>query len=278
MAWKKSTLGLLSTSVIVSVSGGLKVYLASLMINAEADPALCGASAFITYAVYTLDRAFEPKEDKVNRQDGAKANEKTAIILAGVLLMAAAAIFSKEGFSPIVAFLPLVVGFLYRKGIKIGENTWKLKASYGVKNFVVAFTWSFLLGTIIYPIAECFFSLISVCAFFFVKSFINTVIYDCRDVEGDSLIGLKTIPVFLGRARTQVTLQIFHSLSHSILTLLVLSGLAEMEMVVLLYSWVIGSIYIHLYVNSRGRNFRDVVIDGEWIHATIFRVFMTQLL
>lgn len=278
MLSERSILGLLSTSVLVSVSGGFKVHLAFLMTNAETNPALCGASAFIIYSVYTLDRAFEPKEDEVNRREGAKANGKVAIVLASVFLMVGAVILSKEGIPPVVAFLPLMVGFLYAKGVKIGENTWKIKGSYGVKNFVVAFTWSSLLGVFIYTEVKCFSSLILVCVFFFVKSFINTVIYDCRDMEGDSVVGLKTIPIFLGRARTKVILHILHSLSHFILALLVLSGLAEMGTIVLLYSWGIGSIYIYFYVNSDRRNFRDVAIDGEWIHATIFRDFVTRLL
>lgn len=34
--------------------------------------------------------------------------------------------------------------------------------------------------------------------FFFIKSFVNTILFDVRDVKGDAENHVKTIPVFIG--------------------------------------------------------------------------------
>jgi len=56
--------------------------------------------------------------------------------------------------------------------------------------------------------------------FFMMKSFINTVIWDFRDVKGDDAAGIKTLPIWLGEKKTRKLLQLmhtFHCISGSLL-------------------------------------------------------------
>lgn len=272
-----ANLRLLGKSVVVSVSGGFKVYVAYLMLNVRPNVALCIASALIIYSVYTLDRTFKSREDEINRKREEGISVKSALFVVNTSLIIAVMILISEGISPIVAFWPFIIGFLYTKGVKVGKKAWKLKGSFGVKNFVVAFTWASVLGMLIYPAAGSFSALILISTFFFFKSFINTIIYDCRDMKGDFLAGLKTIPVCLGEARTRATLLLLHSLLHISILTLALLGLAEIEMVILLYSWTIGLLYILFYKNFKSAALRDAMIDGEWIHMIIFRTLVIRL-
>lgn len=272
-----TTLRLLGKSVVVSVSGGFKVYVAYLMLNVRPNVALCIASALIIYSVYTLDRALKSKEDEVNRKREESVGTSSALLVVNASLVIAVMILINEGISPVVAFWPFIIGFLYAKGLKLGKKIWKLKGSFGIKNFVVAFTWTSSLGMLIYPAAGSFSMLILISTFFFFKSFINTIIYDYRDAKGDYLAGLKTIPVYLGEARTRIILQLLNSLLHISIITLVLLGLAEIEMLILLYSWIVGLIYISFYTNFKRANTRDAIIDGEWIHMVIFRILVIRL-
>lgn len=271
-----STARLLSSSLLLAVSGGFKVYIAYLMLGLEQRAIPCLASSLIIYSVYTLDRSIKSREDEVNLMQRG-ANRRLCLFFAGGSLLAAALILSGGGISPLVAFWPLAVGLLYSKGLKLGKSTLKLKGSLGVKNFVVAFTWASSLLMLMYPFCSSYPELLMV-SIFFLKSLMNTIIYDFRDVEGDSLAGINTLPLHLSRERAQTMLYLLHLLLHTSILALVLLGFVRIDVVILLYSFFAGMLYILLYING-GRKLRDVVVDGEWIHMAVFRdIFYRSIL
>jgi hypothetical protein len=51
------TINLLKSSLLVSISGALRIYIASLLLLAQISVLNCVAGGLIVYAVYTLDRA-----------------------------------------------------------------------------------------------------------------------------------------------------------------------------------------------------------------------------
>lgn len=65
-------------------------------------------------------------------------------------------ILAKEGMLSF-AFLPLITGFLYSKGIKIGKFALKLKGGLGVKNFVVGLTWGTFISGLAGSIVRAYF-------------------------------------------------------------------------------------------------------------------------
>ena len=54
-------------------------------------------------------------------------------------------ILAKEGMLAL-AFVPLITGYLYSKGIKIGKFALKLKGGLGMKNIVVGLTWGIFIA------------------------------------------------------------------------------------------------------------------------------------
>ncbi|MFH1773433.1 MAG: UbiA family prenyltransferase, partial [Methanobacteriota archaeon] len=265
------------TSVMIAVSGGFRVYVAFLLLGVKPEVTICLAMILITYATYTLDRAVKTKEDEINRRGEESAKRSLALLVVGASLLVAILILIKQGISPLIAFFPFMIGFAYSKGIKIGKISLKLKRSLGIKNIVVAFTWASTICALIYSWAGSYLQLLLIFAFFFLKSFINTVICDCRDVKGDSLAGLTTLPVYFGEARTKMILQLLHSSFHLSVIALILLKLIEFETIILLYSWMAGMIYIPLYANSKKTIFRSAVVHGEWVHMLMFRSIAIQL-
>ncbi len=174
---------------------------------------------------------------------------------------------------PFIAFFPFASGYLYSKGFKIGNFSFKLKQGSGIKNFVVALVWAFIIGALVYPVES--FQLIFI--FFFIKSFINTVIFDCRDVKGDLMVGLITIPVYLGEVNTRIILQILHSTFHIVTMSFAILNIIKFDLIILFYSWVGGIIYIFLYANSKKTMFRSLFVHGEWAHMLIFRSLAIRL-
>ncbi len=154
-------------------------------------------------------------------------------------------------------------------GIKVRGVSIKLKGGLGVKNVVVAFTWAVFLCSLIYWDKWMYLPLVF--SFFFLKSFVNTVICDCRDVEGDSYAGLNTFPVCWGLMKTRRVLQAMHSTFHVMIMVLVLLKLVDFDVMIIGYSWLIGVAYIHLYATTRRRVLRSIVIHGEWVHMVVFR-------
>ncbi|MDD5473481.1 MAG: UbiA family prenyltransferase [Candidatus Methanoperedens sp.] len=271
-----ATLRVLGSSTINSISGGFRLYTAFILAGDVPDLILCFAFSFVVYSVYTLDRALKSKEDEVNRPEERNADKNFVLIIVFAFLVTALLILIVKKISPFAALLPFVIGFLYTKGIKIGDISIKFKQGLGVKNFVVALTWAFTIVSFIYNLIENYLLGFLIFCFFFFKSFINTVLFDCKDIDGDSIAGLTTIPVYFGEKRTRIILQLINSLFHFTVAALVLSGMVAFDAIILAYSWVAGLIYISLYANSKKTIFRSVIVHGEWIHMLAFRNFAIQ--
>jgi len=89
----------------------------------------------------------------------------------------------------IVPLLLITVGFLYSYGLKFKEKRFRLKAGYGVKNAVIGLSWSLSITLLL----ETFdFSILS---FYFLKLFMNSAIFDLKDIDRDEIL---TLPKLLG--------------------------------------------------------------------------------
>jgi 4-hydroxybenzoate polyprenyltransferase len=218
-----------------------------------------------------MDRIVENKEDLINRREERGASKGLVWALLSASLLGALFILIREGISLLVIIFPFFVGLIYSKGIRFKGQAIHVKKILGMKNVVVAFTWAFSICGIIYPWANSPLQLITVFVFFFVKSFINSVICDCRDIEGDSLAGLSTIPIQLGEDKTKNLLQWVHLTLHLCIFLLIILDAIEIEVLIPSYSLSAGLIYISLYANRRKTALRSIMIHGEWVQIASLR-------
>jgi 4-hydroxybenzoate polyprenyltransferase len=117
--------------------------------------------------------------------------------------------------------------------------------------------------------------------FFFIKSFINTVIYDFRDIDGDSKAGIPTLPIYLGEPKTKLLLQTLNILIHLFLFITMIFGIANSEYSILLTCFICGVVYTTLFARKsiadshRIKILRDAIVDGEFILAVIFREILS---
>lgn len=272
-----ATIRLLLSPLMIAISGGLRLYVAFLLVGKTPILALCIAFLLIVYSVYTLDRAMKSKEDEINRQEEENAIRSIVLFIVGISLGIAILILKKHAICPLIAFFPLTIGFIYSKGIKIGKISIRLKGGLGVKNIVVAFTWGFTICAIIHYWVRAYLQLFLIFAFFFLKSFINSVICDYRDIKGDYLAGLKTLPICFGEAKLRKILGCIHFIFHIVVLALILMKLVRFEVIILIYSWFAGMIYIPIYARSKKTIFRSGVVHGEWAQMLMFRSLVLQL-
>ncbi len=266
-----ATLRVLSSSAINGISGWFRLHIAFLLTGNTSDLVLCFAFSFVVYSVYTLDRALKSKEDEVNRPDEKNASKNIIFFIISAFLFTTFLILVSKKVSPLAVLFPFVIGFLYTKGVKIGRISIKFKQGLGVKNFVVAFTWAFTIMVFVYNFTNSYLQGFLIFTFFFFKSFINTVLFDCKDVAGDSVAGLVTIPVYFGDQRTKIILQLLNSSFYLTFAASIFSGLIKFDTIILLYSWAASLIYIPLYANRKNTIFRSIIVHGEWAYILAFR-------
>lgn len=241
------TLGLIYSIAIVSLSGALKLYFAYRFLGTAVPATYFIAAACIAYAAYAYDRGVDCRED-----------EWRAARFKKLLLYSAAAsiVISFILFPNPLMILPFVIAYLYAKGI----GGYRLKGGHGVKNGVVALTWS--LGIVIF-VGSTSLAAIIVYSFFFLKSFINTALYDVRDLVRDRLAGIMTLPAILGERKLAMLLMGLNISAHIFMLCGFAAGLIALPDLVLI-SAVHSSLYIGHFVKGSNR-FRNTLVDGEWI-------------
>jgi len=277
------TINLLNSSVLVSLSGALRIYIASLLLLGTMNILNCLAGGLIVYAVYTLDRALEPAEDAINRSELKGANKKLALFVCLITFAVGCYILNSSGLL-LIALMPLVAGYLYSKGLNIGRIKLKLKGGLGVKNLVVGITWGTFIASIAGVGLETILSVFLVFFYYGSKLFINSTIYDFKDVKGDLMAGIKTLPVSLGEKNTRRLLLTLHIGSHLLLISAILMHLLAFEPVVVTYSLAIGLLYIFRLTKNRenetplGKIERLFLVDGEAASIIYLRAAVATLI
>jgi 4-hydroxybenzoate polyprenyltransferase len=276
------TISLLKSSVLVSISGALRIYIASLLLLAEVSILNCLAGGLIVYAVYTLDRALESTEDAINRSELNGANKKLALFVCLVTFAFGCYVLNTSGLL-FIALMPLTTGYLYSKGLNFGKRNLKLKGGLGIKNLVVGLTWGTFIASIAGVGLESSLPVLLVFFYYGSKLFINSAIYDFKDVKGDLMAGIKTLPVSFGEKNTRKLLLVLHIISHSLLASAIIIHVLAFEPVIVLYSFFIGMLYIFRLTWNRenettwGKIERLFLVDGESGSIVYLRAVIANL-
>lgn len=265
---ENATLELLKSSILVAFSGALRIHLAFLLIHIQSNMLTCVAGGLIIYTVYTLDRALGSEEDTVNRQELNGSNKKVGLMVSLLAFIIGTYILAREGMLAL-AFIPFITGYLYSKGVKVGRFALKLKGGLGIKNIVVGLTWGIFIAGLAGSGCGNLVPIVMVFIFFGVKLFINSAIYDFKDIKGDTLAGIKTLPVSLGIRKTRNLLASMHLISHLVIGIALIHGILAFEPLIILYSFICGLLCIQNLTKSEEEGFssrkleRTVFVDGE---------------
>ncbi|HET6231724.1 MAG TPA: UbiA family prenyltransferase [Longimicrobiaceae bacterium] len=236
------------------------------------------AITFLTFfAIYSIDRAADVGADARTHPARAAFARRYATWLyasAAVAYVGALALAAREGaWTVAVALLPIVAMALYtfpflppRIARRVGFS--RIKEVPVFKNLHVAATMTAvltLLPVAVFDAAVEWRPILAAGAFLLVRQWINVVVFDVRDMDGDWDNGIRTLPVVLGRRRT---LRLLHAANAAAGVFCIAAPLL---------GWVppafaflaLGSVYAWLYLrrlSSPAADLHflcDVIADGE---------------
>jgi hypothetical protein len=233
-------LKVLYSILLLSVAGAVKLKLAFEFLGKTPTIEYLISAVAITYSAYAFDRGVKNEED----EDFSESFRKFLLVTSILSIFIGLALSMKP-----LLITPFIIGYLYSKGVK----KFRLKSGGGIKNVVVALTWT--LGIVLF-IEEFSLKAFVIYTFFFLKSFINTVVYDFKDVDADRLAGIRTLPVCIETKKLKSLLLSINTFCHFLAMVAVSSH-------VLLMSFVNGTQYILRCKKNRRPN--DVLVDGEWL-------------
>lgn len=253
------SLALITSILIVSLSGSVKVYFAEVFLGIPVSFAAVMVGGLITFSAYAFDRAVPNSEDQ--QRSGQLRKMLFALALISFVLCFV--------LWPSPALLsPFLIAYVYSKGIA----GFRLKGGAGVKNAVVGLTWSVLLVVLIGRFDP---AALLVYGFFFVKSFVNTTVYDVRDIDADRAAGIRTLPTVLSLGRLRALLISMTVLVHGAMLAAWYTGLFT-GADVLLASGLHTCGYILLYTTGYAA-WRNTLVDGEWLLYAGFSIFRALL-
>ncbi|HEX5752435.1 MAG TPA: UbiA family prenyltransferase [Archangium sp.] len=162
----------------------------------------------LVLSIYQWNRLTDVREDAVNCPDELAAAEQArgrirVFCLLGALLALGGALLVGRAAGALVVLSGLLLGWLY--GFRSGAESFGLKRLFGIKNVSSAFGWT--LVTVLYPGLHsgvglrAAFWLAAACMFLAVWTV--EVLWDIRDVRGDTVAGVPSFPVVLGVPATK---------------------------------------------------------------------------
>ncbi len=265
---------IVSSSILVSLTGSMVLLVSFILHGVQVHTPLLVAAFALTFALYNLDRAVKQKEDLINDPDRSRLfmGRRGMWAMVGVACLTASAVLgAEEGPGVLLTLLsPLVVYAGYSVGLPLMP---RIKDIPGVKNVVLVATWA-LLPTILpnmcraTPLGEEG-TLLSLLIFYFIytKIMINSILFDVRDVSGDSASGIRTLPVILGVPRVRRLLLMLNATLVLWIVVCWLVGSFLQFLPILAASTLYGFWYIHFFTGNLGhkRILVDLLVDGEWM-------------
>lgn len=260
---KKIFLFLTVSSLFIGAMGFSLTFVGYLFLGIEPSIQMCTVVFLMTFSVYSLNKLTDIEEDAINmpeRLTFLSGRKRLAYFCAmgAYLLSVVLAFLEKPSTVPIV-FIPLAVNAVYSS--KPLQGLPRLKDIPVMKNVSVAVSGALtctLLPTVHVPGAP----MMAVAMVFYiimVKVFINTVLYDVRDVKGDRENGIITMPTLLGARKTTAVLLALNCTLLPILSFM--KGEVRLFMAALI---LYGYIYILYFSVRRDPLVLDFFVDGEW--------------
>jgi len=237
------------------------------------------ACFLLAVAVYNLNKLTDLHEDSVNAPERARfvKRYRTYIIISivGSFCGAIVCAFSCNPYSIFAVVFGFGIGTLYSV-LLFGV---RFKEILLVKNVIVVGTC--VVGAVLVPFGVHFSSLIAISLiayFVFFTAFINTVLFDVRDLQGDKRSGNMTIPISLGLNKTRGLLLVSNSTFIPWLVISSLQGLFHNFLILLACSMVYSYGYI-LYFCKKDAKIRktvDALVEGWWIVVALLVVSLAS--
>jgi len=267
-----------SSSILVSITSSMLLLLSFILHGIRANLSLLIAAFALTFAIYNFDRTIKQKEDLINDPERTRlfaGNRKIWTIVGTFFFIASMALALREGLNIFLTMFSIIAVYTgYGIGFPLIP---RLKDIPGVKNLVLVSSWT-IVPTILpnlseYGAVEKKGILLSIMIFYFIfiKIMVNSILYDVRDIKGDSATGVRTLPVVMGVKNVRMILLIFNST----LILWIIEcwrlNIFLPFLPILTANIFYGFWYINFFtenINNK-RTLLDILVDGEWIPLTL---------
>ncbi|MEN6553468.1 MAG: UbiA family prenyltransferase [Methanobacterium sp.] len=261
---------LLKSTLSTAIFGSLRTYYPFLLFGAVIDWSLLLATFLVIFAVYCMNNLTDKEEDEVNSPEKANfvnSNEKTLTFAVGSSYIIAIILGLLDSFYAVLILLvPLFAGVVY--SIKVSSKLPRLKDIFAVKNIIIALSWAVVttfIPAINTPNVSWAF-IIPIFYFFFVKSFVNSVVCDIRDIKGDTANGIRTIPVGIGKEKTKKILSALTFSIMPVISILLFYGLSLGYFITMAFSMVNSYWHINYVSNAEEiSKYMSLLVHGEWI-------------
>ena len=243
------TIRLLNSSTVTAISAGFRLHIAFLLAGIATQILPYFAFALIMYATYTLDRALDCKEDIINKSELCGANRKVGLAACLCAFCAGTILLFLDGIY-LAPFLPFVIGYFYSKGFRIGNFRLKLKGSLGVKNIIVGITWAGTIALIVSQWCTSIQTIMVIFLFYSMKIFVTSCVNDFKDVKGDVVAGVRTLPAYFGERLTKDILIVILFILYGIMAFAVIFHVVRNEWIILVYGLVVTIAFLQVYSPS----------------------------
>ncbi len=264
---------LIYSSIYLSSAGAAMVYISCVIQHVRCSFSLLAIMFLATFSVYNINRKTDEKEDAINHSDRYSFTRRygkvlsTSAILAYTLAIALAFCYGVK--TTLISAIPLICGILYSIAWLPERFKYRrLKEIPCVKNLIVAFAWASTpaLLPVYSSSSNATVAVLIVIIFFFILVFINSVVFDMRDTEGDAASGVKTIPVTIGLPKTIKYLSGLNIFSGIIVLPLSLSYLSMRFTYILATGMIYANFYILFFNKEKMTNLLcDAAADGQFI-------------
>ena len=254
------------TPLFVALTGIALIYFVLTLLELPIHPLLLFITFLVVFSVYSINRCLEiSDEDILNYPERVAFIKKhiSKLKFSSFLLYTIAFITAilTDFWVAIFILIPLIVVILYT------IKPFKLKKFFFIKNFVVAFTWALCLTILplLFFKEPITLQAVFIFLFIFLKGIGNTITFDIRDMKGDRVHGISTIPILLGIEKTKKLLILINILSFIVLIipalLQILSPVAYFVSLVVFYTFL----YIMLIDKIDLKFLTDILADSEFI-------------
>jgi 4-hydroxybenzoate polyprenyltransferase len=261
------------SSIFTALTLVALLYISFVLEGTSVSYFLLAAAFFLGVSVYSLNKVTDFDEDSINFPDRFRFAKKyrNYILILSLESINLAVVFAF--FSDPYAIL-LILGIFYAGAFySLGVSKLRVKKTLVAKNFMVAgaITMAAVLLPVVIHVSNLFI-IVLVAYFVFLKAFINTVLLDVRDIEGDRKAGARTIPLYLGRQKTRNLLLLLNSTLIVWIGFSFLEGLFYPYHIVLVISLLYAYWYILRFTRANGdtNKYEDFLVDGETILLALY--------
>ncbi len=252
------------SSILIACTGFFQTLGGYILLGAAPDIRICLSVFFMTFAVYSINKLTDIKEDAINRPERIsflKGREKQILAISIIsLLFSAGLAYSSERRAVLLLLVPFIVNCAY--STQIHPRLPRLKDIPFVKNIAVGLSWA-LVCTLMPAVTiddRLFLSVAGVVYLMLIKDFINSSLCDLKDVTGDRESGVRTIPVILGTKKTK---KLLIALNSSLLPLLFLAK--GKTLIIISILTLAEYIFILCFGDASCPTRLELFVDGEWL-------------